>query len=262
MKVAFPQSGRLAFWMAALTVCVGRIALTAAADEPPPNRMDPSVALRLFDTNADKKLSKDEFLKLAERNARLKGNVALATQVFKRLDVNSDGFLTVEEYSQLGKSQGGRPATPPPAAEAATTMAIGFVVTPTAEQAAFFEKKIRPVLVDQCYSCHSAKAEKLKGGLSLDTRDGLRAGGDSGASIVPGSPEKSLLLMALRHTDDGLKMPPKQKLSAAVVADFEQWVKIGAPDPRGETPGVRKTTNERAIDIEKGRQFWAFQLPK
>ena len=97
---------------------------------------------------------------------------------------------------------------------------------------AFFEKKIRPVLVDQCYSCHSAEAEKLKGGLALDTRDGLRAGGDSGASIVPGSPDKSLLITALRHTDDDLKMPPKQKLPAAVIADFEQWVAMGAPDPR------------------------------
>ena len=246
-----------------LAGCLTVWAIPVAADDAPPNRIEPATAFRFFDGNGDQKLSKDEFLKLTERNPRLKGNVDLATQVFKRLDANSDGFLLLEEYSQLGKMQGGRPPAPPAAAEQPPTKAAnGFVETPTAEQVTFFEKKIRPVLSSQCYSCHSATAEKLKGGLLLDTRSGLRAGGDSGANIVPGSPDKSLLIKALRHTDDDLKMPPKQKLSASVVTDFEEWVKMGAPDPRGETAGGGKTANERAIDIEKGRQFWAFQQPK
>jgi len=96
----------------------------------------------------------------------------------------------------------------------------------------FFERKIRPVLVDKCYSCHSAQAPKLKGDLHLDTREGLLKGGDTGPALVPGDPAASLLLKALRHADPDLKMPPKEKLPAAVVADFETWIRRGAPDPR------------------------------
>jgi hypothetical protein len=99
--------------------------------------------------------------------------------------------------------------------------------------AEFFEKQIRPVLVEHCYKCHSAQAEKIKGGLLLDTREGLLKGGDSGEAIVAGDPDKSRLIIALRHTDKDLQMPPKEKLSDQQIADFERWVKIGAPDPRG-----------------------------
>ncbi len=243
-----------------LAGCLTVWAISVAAQDTPLRGRDPADIFRHFDANGDKKLSKDEFVKLAERNARLKANVDL---MLRRLDANKDGFLTLEEYSQLTKLQGARlPMPPVPAQEATSKSADGFVETPTPEQVTFFEKKIRPVLVGQCYSCHSAEAEKLKGGLLLDSRDGLRTGGDSGPIIVPGSPEKSLLIESLRHTDDGLKMPPKQKLPAAVVADFEEWVKIGAPDPRGVRADDGKTASERAIDIEKGRQFWAFQPPK
>src|SRR5437016_5269154 len=90
----------------------------------------------------------------------------------------------------------------------------------------FFEDKIRPVLVQQCYQCHSTdaqKAKKLRGGLFLDSREGLRKGGDNGPLL------DGLLLKALRHDGD-LKMPPKSKLPDSVVADFEAWLKIGAPD--------------------------------
>ena len=97
----------------------------------------------------------------------------------------------------------------------------------------FFEKKIRPLLVDHCYSCHSAKSEKIKGGLLLDTRDGLLKGGDSGPALVPGKPDQSRLIKAVRYTDKELQMPPKDKrLAAEQIADLEAWVKMGAPDPR------------------------------
>ena len=82
-----------------------------------------------------------------------------------------------------------------------------------AKQIEFFEKKIRPVLVEQCYECHSGQAEKVKGGLLLDTRDGIRKGGDSGPAVVPGEPDESLLIKALRH-DEELKMPPKKQAAA------------------------------------------------
>ncbi len=138
------------------------------------------------------------------------------------------------------------------------TAALGFNDQPSAEQVAFFEKKIRPVLIDQCAKCHSSTSEKLKGGLVLDTRDGLRKGGDSGPSIAPGSPERSLLIKALRFTDNSMQMPPKGKLPDDVIADFEAWVTMGAPDPRGALNAGAKTS---VIDIAKGREFWSFQKP-
>jgi hypothetical protein len=126
-----------------------------------------------------------------------------------------------------------------------------------ADPTVFFEQKIRPVLVKQCYSCHSTEAKKSKGGLLLDTRAGLIKGGESGSALVPGKPDASLLIKAVRY-DHELKMPPKGKLSAEAIADLEKWVALGAPDPRGTTgPVVHKT-----IDMEKGRQFWAYQKPK
>src|SRR5262245_47447157 len=94
----------------------------------------------------------------------------------------------------------------------------------------FFEKKVRPVLVEHCYRCHAGKAHK--GGLRLDSRAGLLKGGDTGPAVVPGKPDESLLLRAIRHTDATLRMPPKGKLPAAVVADFQRWIAAGAADPR------------------------------
>src|SRR2546430_2553705 len=95
----------------------------------------------------------------------------------------------------------------------------------------FFETKIRPVLAANCYECHSAKATKVKGGLLLDTKAGLRQGGDSGIVLVPGKPNESLLIKSLQHQGD-IKMPPKNRLADSVVQDFVQWIAMGAPDPR------------------------------
>ncbi|HTD68798.1 MAG TPA: DUF1549 domain-containing protein, partial [Candidatus Limnocylindria bacterium] len=119
----------------------------------------------------------------------------------------------------------------------------------------FFEKKIRPVLADTCYKCHSAQSDKVKGGLLLDTRDAMLKGGDTGPSIVPGDPEKSLLIKAVRYADEDLQMPPKnKKLSAEQIADLETWVKMGAPDPR--TNGNKVVTS---VVTEQTRQHWAYQ---
>jgi mono/diheme cytochrome c family protein len=101
----------------------------------------------------------------------------------------------------------------------------------------FFEKNVRPVLVEHCYKCHSAEAEqnrKLKGGLRLDTRAGALKGGDSEKpAVVPGDPQASLLIEAVRWKNEDLQMPPKQKLGDAQIADLVAWVNMGAPDPRG-----------------------------
>src|SRR5271163_2041432 len=93
----------------------------------------------------------------------------------------------------------------------------------------FFEKRIRPVLVEDCYKCHSAGSQKVKGGLLLDTKEGLLKGGDNGPAIVPGDPEKSLLIKAVRYKDADLKMPPKdQRLADNQIADLVSWVRMGA----------------------------------
>lgn len=118
---------------------------------------------------------------------------------------------------------------------------------------AFFESKIRPVLVEHCYECHSADARPLQGGLRLDYRDGLLAGGDSGGAIDSEEPTASLLLRALRY--DGVEMPPSGKLPSSVIADFESWIKAGAPDPRKDAPAASRVM----VDPEKAASWWAFQ---
>jgi hypothetical protein len=123
-----------------------------------------------------------------------------------------------------------------------------------------FESKIRPVLVEHCQSCHSAEAvaiKKLRGGLLLDTKAGWMKGGDSGKVIVPGKPGESLLVKSLHYADE-LQMPPKGKLPAAVIADFEKWISDGAVDPRVDS----KTSKTTGIDLKKGREHWAYQPPK
>ena len=124
---------------------------------------------------------------------------------------------------------------------------------------AYFEARIRPVLVKHCYECHSAESGKAKGGLVLDTRDDLRRGGDSGPAVVPGQPEQSLLLAAIRHADPDLEMPPDEpRLTDSVIADVTRWIREGAPDPR-ET--ATTTTERPPLDLASARQFWAYQKP-
>jgi hypothetical protein len=97
---------------------------------------------------------------------------------------------------------------------------------------AFFEAKIRPVLVEKCHQCHSSEAQKPKGGLKVDSKAAIRAGGTSGPAVVPGDPEASLLYQAILGADGVEPMPPKVKLPASVMADFRRWIAMGAPDPR------------------------------
>ncbi|MEZ0277248.1 MAG: c-type cytochrome domain-containing protein, partial [Roseimicrobium sp.] len=104
----------------------------------------------------------------------------------------------------------------------------------TDEQRNFFERKIRPVLVEKCYECHSAQSKKVKGGLMLDSKEATQHGGDSGPAVVPGNLSDSTLIEAIRYGNKDMEMPPKGKLPDSVIADFETWVKMGAPDPRGE----------------------------
>ena len=117
----------------------------------------------------------------------------------------------------------------------------------------FFEARIRPVLVEHCLRCHG---EEAKGGLRLDSRAAMRVGGESGPAVVPGKPEESLVVKALAH--DGLEMPPDGRLSERVAADFADWIRDGAFDPRDAATTVAVPA---AIDVEAGRSFWAFRPP-
>jgi len=137
------------------------------------------------------------------------------------------------------------PDAPPPAESEA--------ISP--EDVEFFETRIRPVLVEHCYECHSADAKVLQGGLRLDTAERTRTGGDSGAAVVPQQPGESLLLAALKY--ETYEMPPSGKLPDAVIADFEQWIAMGAPDPRGE-----EKQEAAASAVAPPKQHWAFVAPQ
>ena len=109
----------------------------------------------------------------------------------------------------------------------------------------FFEQKIRPVLAEHCYKCHSMKATKLKGGLALDSKERALKGGNTGPAVVPSKPDESLLLTAIRHADPDLEMPPEEKkLPDEVIADFEKWIKAGAPFP------------EQTADANESKPWW------
>ncbi|MBE7496283.1 MAG: DUF1553 domain-containing protein [Verrucomicrobiaceae bacterium] len=133
---------------------------------------------------------------------------------------------------------------------------------PTPQQLDFFESRIRPILAQECYECHST-ATKQKGGLVLDSRPGWQAGGDSGDTIKPGDPQNSLLLQTLKHEHEDLKMPKNgAKLDAKALADFEQWIREGAPDPRDAPPSkeqIEKETAWSATLARRKNEWWAFQ---
>ncbi len=143
------------------------------------------------------------------------------------------------------------------AAAFASSISVTAYADLTPEQTQFFESKVRPVLSQNCYKCHSIEAGKSKGGLTLDTKDATLKGGENGPAVKPGDLKGSLLLTAISYSDPDLKMPPKdQKLSAEQIADLTEWVKMGAPDPR--TAAVKKLSGL----TDEARSHWAYQQVK
>ena len=147
-----------------------------------------------------------------------------------------------------------------PIALATITFGIGMgAIYISADETAkleFFESRIRPVLINECYDCHSTESGKTKGGLLLDSRAAWQVGGESGPAILPGKPEESLVIKAISRSGIIPEMPPKSHLPKQVIQDFKKWIADGAIDPReGEAPVHEKET----IDIEEGRKFWSFQ---
>ncbi len=128
------------------------------------------------------------------------------------------------------------------------------------EQVEFFEKKIRPLLSDQCLKCHSTAGDKIKGGLLLDNRAAILKGGDTGPAAIPGNPEKSLIMQAVRYSDEDLQMPPKHRLAPEQVADLEHWIRMGLPDPRDGAASA--PAPQTAINFEEARKFWSLQPVK
>lgn len=127
--------------------------------------------------------------------------------------------------------------------------------------AAFFETKIRPVLIDNCYKCHSHDADRVKGAFLLDSAPALLMGGDTGPAIVPGNPKGSLLITAITYKDEDLQMPPKgKKLSDAQIADLTEWVRRGAPYPTPHASNLTPQTSAASVGV--GKNHWAFQPVK
>ena len=126
----------------------------------------------------------------------------------------------------------------------------------------FFEREIRPLLVEHCYDCHAG--DERKGGLSLDSKSGWMRGGDSGKAIEPGNTESSLILEAVRYDNLDLQMPPRGKLNDQAIGALKTWVRMGAPDPRAPDPRASDTamvtsTGLSGMSIEAGREFWSFR---
>jgi len=113
------------------------------------------------------------------------------------------------------------------------TLHLSAAEKPNAADITFFEEKIRPILAEKCFKCHSERAQKLKGNLKLDSREGILKGGEEGPSITVGKPNESFLIKAIRHEIPDLEMPPKEKFPAAVIRDFERWITRGAVFPKG-----------------------------
>ncbi|HEV8291509.1 MAG TPA: DUF1549 domain-containing protein, partial [Tepidisphaeraceae bacterium] len=128
---------------------------------------------------------------------------------------------------------------------------------PSPDGTEFFEKKIRPLLVENCYKCHSAASEKLKGGFRLDSKELALKGGESGRlAIVPADPEKSLLIEAVGYNNTDLQMPPKKKLAQQQIDDLTAWIKMGAPWPADKPVEAIK---KPVFNLKERAKHWAFQ---
>lgn len=136
--------------------------------------------------------------------------------------------------------------------------AVGDELSP--EELTFFESKIRPVLIKECYGCHSKQSGNARGGLTLDTKERMEIGGTTGPAIAPGSIEDSLLFNAIAYQD--FEMPPSGKLSDEVIADFRRWIEMGAPDPRSNPVETVQSSITQQQIADARSTFWAYQTPR
>ena len=139
--------------------------------------------------------------------------------------------------------------------------AIAPPLRPRTRASSFSRRRFAPCLSSIAMNAMPSSAKKMRGGLLLDSRDGVRKGGDSGPAIVPGDPDKSLLIKAVRYTDPEMKMPKKGKLPAALIADLEAWVKMGRPDPRDRATTLKAAKSWDEI-VRERRTWWSLQPVK
>jgi len=139
--------------------------------------------------------------------------------------------------------------------EAADTAAPHTRFTPA--QLDFYQQQVLPILTDNCYKCHSHEADKIKANFVLDSREGLLEGGESGPAIVPGDPDKSLLMKAVRHDTEDLQMPPKRKLADEQIAILSFWITMGAPYRTTNAMSLARTRGKKIT--ESDRTWWAYQ---
>lgn len=227
---------------------------------------DPTRAFQFLDEDADGYVNRAELGAIGEFAPAFRANSFVLGRMFQRLDANGDQKLSEQEFAAIIQlRERGRFQRPQPMKmEAEKDVDGGGLPNPKTnakplnaeESVAFFEREIRPLLATHCYECHSAADNKFKGGLAVDTAEGLRVGGDSGAAVVPGDLDASLLWNAVTWTD--YQMPPRGKLAGEDLANLKRWIEIGAPDPRV----VQPTSVTTEIDIEAGKDFWAFQPPR
>ncbi len=119
----------------------------------------------------------------------------------------------------------------------------------------FFEKEVRPLLIKHCYDCHGEG--EVDGGLAIDSREGILLGGDSGKAIVPGKPDDSLIIEAIRYKNEDMQMPPDGKISQAEIKVLEKWIRLGAPDPREIKAGSEHKA-AMGMSVADGKKFWSF----
>jgi cytochrome c553 len=156
-----------------------------------------------------------------------------------------------------------RPGLYPLVLTLAVTAHSAMAQAPASAGEELFERKIRPVLVAKCFACHSSTLKSPMGSFTMDTKAGLAAGGARGPEVVAGKPDESRILHALSYTDNTLQMPPTGKLPDAVIADFRQWIELGAPDPRKDVPATSATPAPlRGMSIADGKKWWSFQPVK
>ena len=230
-----------------------------------------SLSLNSLDENGDGELSLQEFRKLGDSIPRLKAD-NVSGFVFSSLDANNDGTLDSAEFRRIfsyGSNSSGQDQPFNPIAGKVARNPLRSIVPDSdesdtekqelsADQVAFFSNRILPVLESKCYACHSEGADAIKGGLRLDSRDHVRMGGSSGV-LLDSDLDNNLLVMAIRGEGMPL-MPPKQALLEKEIADLESWVSMGLPDPRPSRPRRElEAAPESSIDIEEGREHWAFQ---
>src|SRR5690349_7637462 len=127
----------------------------------------------------------------------------------------------------------------------------------TPGQLEFFERQVLPILTENCYKCHSHEADKIKANFVLDSREGLLEGGESGPAIVPGAPDKSLLMKAVRHDTEDLQMPPKRKLADQQIATLSSWIAMGAPYRSTHATLIARTRGKKITETD--RKWWAYQ---